>query len=172
MRDRPSLDPWDVGTADGARVTWRGRTAFDCLWLLDEAAAIRLLDQALSRRWITLAELVERVRHHLGRPGMGQLVRVLRRASDGSRSPAERLLIAALGPPRSVAVDGVAGSAGVGAPVEIGVIRACAQCRCVPARLVPISGMNGTRGQAGRRTPGRTAPAGKRAGTHGGVGLY
>jgi very-short-patch-repair endonuclease len=88
---RTTLDPRDVCLSDGARVTGRERTIVDCLRLLPEADAQSLLDRALQRRWMDLDGLARRVGVHSGQPGKHRLVRLLRLASAGTVSEAERV---------------------------------------------------------------------------------
>lgn len=83
----------DLEFVDGALITSRARTVFDCLRVLDDDKADSLLDRALQQRWITFDELVARVQDFAGRRGVNHLVRVVRRAVPGARSVAERLLI-------------------------------------------------------------------------------
>jgi hypothetical protein len=89
---REILDRYDVQIFEGAPVTSRARTVFDCLRLLPDAAATDLLDRALQRGWIDLEELVERVRHHAGRWGAPRLVRLVGQVAVGTRSAGERRL--------------------------------------------------------------------------------
>jgi very-short-patch-repair endonuclease len=90
---RTSIDSFDVGsTEDGSRMTGRERTVFDCLRLLPDAAGAELLDRALQRRWITLDDLAGRVSGYAGRRGCRRLIRLLRRAADGTQAASERLL--------------------------------------------------------------------------------
>jgi hypothetical protein len=83
----------------GIPVTTQARTVFDCLRLLPEAAAMDLLDRALQQRWITLAELTQRLTGFVGRPGVARILRLTRLAAGGTRFPAEhecaRLFLAA-----------------------------------------------------------------------------
>ncbi len=90
---RTTIDSFDVGsTDDGSRMTGRERTVFDCLRLLPETAGAELLDRALQRRWITLDDLAARVSGYAGRRGCRRLIRLLRRAADGTHAASERLL--------------------------------------------------------------------------------
>ncbi len=93
---RMEVDPSDVGSTDGGRITWRERTVFDCLRLLPDPASLELLDRALQQRWITVDDLATRVVAFAGRRGCRRLVRLLRKATAGTRSAAERLLVTLL----------------------------------------------------------------------------
>lgn len=86
-----SLEAGDLQSFEGVPITSRERTVFDCLRLVPEQQAVRLLDLALQSRWITMDDLADRVRRHLGRRGARRLVRLLRLASGATRSAAERL---------------------------------------------------------------------------------
>lgn len=88
-RGRP--DQRDTGYDGTVPVTWRAKTIFDCARVLPEREAITLLDRALLRRWITLDDFRDRVRGHLGRKGVRQLLRITRVVGEGTRSEAERL---------------------------------------------------------------------------------
>jgi len=46
-------DQRDIGLCDGAAVTNRARTVFDCLRILPEPEALNLLDRSLQQGWIT-----------------------------------------------------------------------------------------------------------------------
>jgi very-short-patch-repair endonuclease len=85
------LDSCDLQSVEGVPVTSRARTVVDCLRVLPERPAIELLDRALQRRWITVADLARRVQGHFGRRGARRLVRLLGLATSGTRSAAERL---------------------------------------------------------------------------------
>ena len=88
---RTHLDRRDIQSCEGSRVTSRPRTVVDCLRMLPQAAALDLLDRALQSGWITLDDLVARVGLLVGCPGAPRLVRLVRAASGGSCSAAERL---------------------------------------------------------------------------------
>jgi very-short-patch-repair endonuclease len=89
---RASLDPRDVQVVEGARVTSRARTVVDCLRLLPDAAALEFLDRALQQEWVRLDDLVAWIQANVGRHGTPRLVRLVRTASSGARSAAERVL--------------------------------------------------------------------------------
>jgi very-short-patch-repair endonuclease len=89
---RERLPERDLTIVDGVLVTTRERAVFDCLRILPEADATGLLDRALQRRWIDLVSLASRVHGFAGRPGINNLVRLLRDATPGARSTAERQL--------------------------------------------------------------------------------
>ncbi|HET8643826.1 MAG TPA: type IV toxin-antitoxin system AbiEi family antitoxin domain-containing protein, partial [Pseudonocardiaceae bacterium] len=93
---RAPLSPRDRWPAGDTVVTAVGRTVFDCLLALPEADALRLLDEALRERWISLGELAARVRAHAGRPGAPRLVALMRHVASGARSDAERRAVALL----------------------------------------------------------------------------
>jgi len=80
------LDPRDIQSFEGAAITSRARTVFDCLRVLPERAAVDLLDRALQRRWIALEELVERVRLTL----VGATVAPSRHHGMGRQRPDQR----------------------------------------------------------------------------------
>ncbi len=84
---------YDVDFVDGMLVTSRIRTVIDCLTMLPFPQALRVLDRALQQWWIEWDILCARVRSRTGRAGTPQLVRLIRAASVGTRSEAERLLV-------------------------------------------------------------------------------
>jgi very-short-patch-repair endonuclease len=90
IRDR--LDRRDVQVFEGAAITSRERTVFDCLRLLPERDGVKLLDTALLRGWTNLDDLTGRVRAHAGRWGAPALVGLIRSVAGGARSAAERRL--------------------------------------------------------------------------------
>jgi very-short-patch-repair endonuclease len=90
------LDKHDVGVAEGAVVTSRARTVFDCLRLLPARAALDLLDRALQRGWTHPDDLVERLCDRVGCRGTPRVVRLLREVSSGARSDGERRLTSLL----------------------------------------------------------------------------
>lgn len=81
----------DVCRIENVYLTSRARTVFDCLRLLPERDSVDLLDRALQKRWITMAELAGRTTAFAGRRGAPRLVRMVRHAAAGTRSEAERL---------------------------------------------------------------------------------
>lgn len=89
---RLPLDDDDVGCIDGMPVTSRARTMLDCLATLPEPQARRFLDQLLLMRLLDLVVLAYLVSGAVGRRGAPQLVRLMRAATQGSRSEAERVL--------------------------------------------------------------------------------
>ena len=68
----------------------------DCLRFLDDRSAGRLLDRALQTGWIIRPEMVRRARALTGRRGAPRLVRLIRQASGGAHSEAERRAVALL----------------------------------------------------------------------------
>jgi very-short-patch-repair endonuclease len=82
----------EIAMIDGARVTLRDRTVFDCLRLLSERRALDLLDRALQQGWVTLAGLGELAVRQPGQHGLPQVRRLLAMARGGERSVAERRL--------------------------------------------------------------------------------
>ncbi|MGE5827202.1 MAG: DUF559 domain-containing protein [Micromonosporaceae bacterium] len=93
---RDPLRPFDVQVMDGVSLTSRARSVFDCLRLLPPEAALVLLDRALQQGWITRNELTGRVGVHAGRLGAPRLVGLVRKASLGGYSAAERLAVGIL----------------------------------------------------------------------------
>lgn len=87
---RDPLAKADIRRADGIPVTGPGRTVFDCLRLLPEDAAMRVMDRAIQQGWTTFGEVVGRVHDHAGRHGAPRLARLIRDAGGGSHSAAER----------------------------------------------------------------------------------
>jgi Transcriptional regulator, AbiEi antitoxin len=81
-------DQGDVQIFEGAAVTSRARTVFDCLRVLPRPEAVGMLDSALQQRWPDREDLAERVRAHVGRRGMPQLVELMRAFASGERSVA------------------------------------------------------------------------------------
>jgi very-short-patch-repair endonuclease len=98
-----TLDPREVHLFDGALITSRGRTVFDCLWLLPHRQALDLLDRALQREWITHDQLAARLHGFAGRHGARQVVRLMKTVSTGTHFAAERLAVRLL---RSARIDG------------------------------------------------------------------
>lgn len=72
-------------------VTTLDRTVFDCLRLLPDAAALKLLEEALQRGWTSTAQLSQRLRDATSRHGTPRLIRLLQEAAHGSRSASQRL---------------------------------------------------------------------------------
>jgi very-short-patch-repair endonuclease len=87
------LPDCDIDFVDGILLTSRFRTVIDCLTLVPFPEALRLLDVALQKSWIEWDVLCARVRARTGRAGTPQLVRLIRAASVGTRSDAERRLV-------------------------------------------------------------------------------
>ncbi|GAA1039225.1 type IV toxin-antitoxin system AbiEi family antitoxin domain-containing protein [Virgisporangium ochraceum] len=106
LRDPLRAD--DVRRADGIPITGPGRTVFDCLRILPDDAAMRLMDRAVQRGWTTFGELVWRMHDHAGRRGAPRLVRLIRDASGGAHSAAERRAAALL---RAARITGWAANA-------------------------------------------------------------
>lgn len=92
---RDPLAKADICRADGIPITDAGRTVFDCLRLLPEDAALKVLDQALQRGWTHRSELFQRVTEHAARHGTARAKRLLLSAG-GTRSAAERLAVVLL----------------------------------------------------------------------------
>jgi hypothetical protein len=105
LRDRLVGD--DINRADGMRITGPCRTVFDCLRVLPEEPALRVLDRALQRGWTYPGDLARRVRDQAGGRGV-ERVRRLQVAGAGARSAAERLAMSLL---RSVGITGWVGNA-------------------------------------------------------------
>ncbi len=84
------LDDTDVVTfSDGLRLTDRRRTLLDCLALLPFDEALDLYAWASTRRLVDRAELAAELRARFGRPGAGQLRRLLAVTRGGAVSAAE-----------------------------------------------------------------------------------
>lgn len=77
-------------------VTGRALSVVDCLMLLAQPQAEELLDHALQQRWLSFDELVLRTQTMVNRRGVARLRRLVRIASLGARSEAERRLVALL----------------------------------------------------------------------------
>jgi very-short-patch-repair endonuclease len=86
----------EVNVIDGGLVTSRPRTIVDCLRVLPERAGLDLLERALQKRWIHPDELTGYVRRLAGRRGAPRLARHIGTVSAGTRSAAERRLLALL----------------------------------------------------------------------------
>lgn len=107
---RDPLATADIRRADGIPITGPGRTVFDCLRILPEDDAMRLMDRAIQRGWTTFGELVWRMRDHAGRRGAPRLVRLIRAAGGGAHSAAERRAAALL---RAARITGWAANAAI-----------------------------------------------------------
>jgi very-short-patch-repair endonuclease len=100
---RDPLAKADICRADGIPITDAGRTVFDCLRLLPEDAALRVMDRAIQQGWTHYGEMVRRLRDHAGRRGAPRLVRLIRAMAGGAHSAAERRAVTLL---RSAGITG------------------------------------------------------------------
>lgn len=107
---RDPLEPEDVRIADGMRITCPARTVVDCMRVLPDTDALRLMDRALQRGWISVGELKRRVRERAGRHGTPRLARFVGAATGGSRSAAERTMVRLL---RSAGITGWSANLGI-----------------------------------------------------------
>jgi hypothetical protein len=85
------LDRSEVWIRNGAAVTSRPRTVVDCLRIVREGDGLSLLERSLQEGWISLEDLVARVRRLAGHRAAPRLARLVGKVADGSRSAAERL---------------------------------------------------------------------------------
>src|SRR4051794_11527424 len=90
---RRTLPDIDVVVRDDCRLTSRGCTVVDCALLLSERTAMRFVERALQRGWISYEELTFRVQRCSGRHGVEGLVRTVRALGSGARSDTERRLV-------------------------------------------------------------------------------
>ena len=92
---RTEIDRHEICLWEGAPVTTRRRTIADCLRLLPERAATDLLDRALQRGWISMADLTDYVRRWVGQrnastpepPAWRQRGQPLRRRATNLQAP-------------------------------------------------------------------------------------
>jgi hypothetical protein len=93
---RRELPDRDTVVRDDYLLTGRECTVIDCALLLDERPAMRFVERALQKSWISYDELVLRVQLATGRRGVEQLVGVVRALGSGAHSDTERRLVAGL----------------------------------------------------------------------------
>lgn len=84
---RDTVPPRDLVVIDGIPVTGRARTVFDCLRVLPDDEAQRLLATARRSGWIGAGELAEHLHRFTGRRGAKRLARLCRSASGASAPP-------------------------------------------------------------------------------------
>jgi uncharacterized protein DUF559 len=87
---RGRLHRRDLWLRDGLWITEPGRTVFDCLRVLPDDEALRLLDRALQQRWTSLPELANHARWFTGSRGAPRIARLIGVDARGTRSAAER----------------------------------------------------------------------------------
>jgi very-short-patch-repair endonuclease len=107
------VEPADIAISDGIRLTWRPRTVFDCLRVLDEHTGTDLLDRALLLGWATVDSLARHIQGHIGCQGVDRVAGLIGRAASGARSAGERRLLAGL---RAAGIGGWRANARVGGP--------------------------------------------------------
>lgn len=93
---RRELPDRDVVVREDCLLTGRDCTVIDCALLLEERAAMRFVERALQRSWISYEELTWRVQLSVGRRGVEQLVRIVRALGSGAHSDTERRLVKGL----------------------------------------------------------------------------
>jgi very-short-patch-repair endonuclease len=94
---RRQLARHDLVVRDDYALTGRDATVIECALLLDEREAMRFVERALQRSWISsFQELIWRTHEAVGRPGARQLVKIVRALGSGARSDTERRLVAGL----------------------------------------------------------------------------
>ena len=98
----PAVQVLRVG-AHGPLLTTPLRSAMDCLRILPEDDAVRLLGWCLTRGVLTREDLVAEVGEAAGRHGNRALLALLRRTVGGALSEAERLFHTTCGGPASPA---------------------------------------------------------------------
>ena len=89
---RSDLPDGDIDVRDCVAVTSGIRTILDCLRLLPFDDAARVLDRALQKQLVDFDGLCSRITGLAGRRGTPKLVKLVKQASLGTRSEAERRL--------------------------------------------------------------------------------
>lgn len=84
---RDIVPPRDLVVVDGLPVTALARTIFDCLRVLPDDGAQRLLATARRFGWISADELAEHLHRFAGRRGAKRLARLCRQAPSGYGPP-------------------------------------------------------------------------------------
>jgi Protein of unknown function (DUF559) len=93
---RRELPNRDTVVRDDYLLTGRECTVIDSAMLLGEQPAMRFVERALQKSWISYDELTLRVQLAVGRRGVEQLVRVVRALGSGAHSDSERRLVTGL----------------------------------------------------------------------------
>jgi very-short-patch-repair endonuclease len=93
---RRELPDCDTVVRDDYLLTGRECTVIDCALLLDERPAMRFVERALQKSWISYDELTLRVQLAVGRRGVEGLVAVVRALGSGAHSDTERRLVTGL----------------------------------------------------------------------------
>ena len=104
------LGKHDTRHADGMLITGPGRNVFDCLRILPDELALRMVDRALQRGWTTCGELKRRVHQFAGRHGAPRLARLMEIVVGDARSAAERVAAQLL---RRARIGGWVGNAAI-----------------------------------------------------------
>lgn len=100
---RVSVPDAEITTVQGLPITSRRWSILDYAGRLSIAEAVRFLDRALQKRWLTKADISRRVNDHPFRTGNTVLRRVLAITGDGAAAESERRLHALL---RSAGIGG------------------------------------------------------------------
>ncbi len=100
---RRGVPPEDRVVVDGVAVTKKAPTVLAAVAVLDISAGARLVDQVLQQRTVELEALRRAHRRSTGRHGASRCATLLRLASGGARSQAERLAH------RALTADGITG---------------------------------------------------------------
>jgi very-short-patch-repair endonuclease len=94
---RREIPIFDIVAREDCLLTGRDCTVIDCALLLDEPAAMRFVERALQKAWISsYKELTVRTQEAVGRRGAKQLVRIVRALGSGAHSDTERRLVTGL----------------------------------------------------------------------------
>lgn len=95
LRREPSA--FDIVAREDCFLTGRDCTVIDCALLLDEPAAMRFVERALQKAWISsYEELTLRAQEAVGRRRAKQLVRIVWALGSGAQSDSERRLVTGL----------------------------------------------------------------------------
>jgi very-short-patch-repair endonuclease len=86
------IGPRDFTLIEGARVTPRDRTVFDCLRILNERLGLELLERSLQQGWVTRSSLGDQIQRHRGHHGVPRVRHLLQASAGGEHSAAERVL--------------------------------------------------------------------------------
>jgi very-short-patch-repair endonuclease len=94
---RRELPIVDIVAREDCLLTGRDCTVIDCALLLDEPAAMRFVERALQKSWISsYKELTVRTQEAVGRRRAKQLVAIVRALGSGAHSDTERRLVTGL----------------------------------------------------------------------------
>jgi very-short-patch-repair endonuclease len=94
---RRELPHHDIVVRDDYTLTGRDATVIDCALLLPDRQAMRFVERALQKSWISsYQELTWRTHEAVGCRGVEQLVSIVRALGSGARSDTERRLVSGL----------------------------------------------------------------------------